>query len=70
MRGRWGHRCLLAVVRSRSAGQFVPHELWCDCHRQSFIFDSLRGAPPSFVRATPCHLPPGEGFLERNIKNG
>ena len=24
----------------------VPPELWCDCHRQSIISDSMRGAPP------------------------
>ena len=28
------------------AGGRLPKKSWCDCHRQSIDFDSLRGAPP------------------------
>ena len=31
---------------SNVAGGRLPMKLWCDCHRQSMDFDSLREAPP------------------------
>ena len=34
-----------AIVYYRFAARSTT-ELWCDCHWQSFIIDSLRGAPP------------------------
>ena len=34
-----------AIVYYRVAARSTT-ELWCDCHWQSFIVDSLRGAPP------------------------
>ena len=36
---RTGYKCSVAGGR-------LPMELWCDCHRQSIDFDSLREAPP------------------------
>ena len=32
------------------AGGRLPKKSWCDCHRQSIDFDSLRGAPPLQTR--------------------
>ena len=31
---------------SKRGGQLVADKRRCDCHRQSIVFDSLRGAPP------------------------
>ena len=32
-------------IRNVPGGR-LPKKSWCDCHRQSIDFDSLRGAPP------------------------
>ena len=58
-----------AIVYYRFAARSTT-ELWCDCHRQSFIIDSLRGAPPLInegskdsipsVRQTPIYRAAGE----------
>ena len=38
-----------------AAGGRLPMKLRCDCHRQSFYFDSLRGAPPLHAHHLSAH---------------
>ena len=38
---------LPALWYTHCSGGNLPMELWCDCPRQSIMFDSLRGAPPT-----------------------
>ena len=40
----------------------VPMFLWCDCHWQSFIWNSLRGAPPLIRRLWAAPSPEGKVF--------
>ncbi len=40
----------------------VPMFLWCDCHWQSFIWNSLRGAPPLIRRLRAAPSPRGRFF--------
>ena len=45
-----------AIVYYRFAARSTT-ELWCDCHRQSFIIDSLRGAPPLINEGSKDSIP-------------